>query len=292
MEPKTLDVLLRGPGAVVLPGVYDALSARIAVRAGAKAIYMTGFGVAGAGFGVPDIGLVSASEMSERVGVIAAASDGVPLIADGDNGHGGPLNAAKLARAYERAGAAAIQLEDQVFPKRCGHMEDKEVVSITEAAQKIRAAADARDSEAFKIVARTDARATHGLDEALRRGEAFLKAGADVLFIEAPRTEEELREVAETFKGVPLLANLVEDGKTPLLSAGELEALGYRIVLYPISALLAVTRRLEEVYKLLLRGARADLDGQRASFGHYNAIMRLPELLAVTRSLADTNKEE
>ncbi|MBS0470633.1 MAG: isocitrate lyase/PEP mutase family protein [Proteobacteria bacterium] len=288
----SLDALLKGPKAIVVPGVFDALSARVATRAGAQAIYMTGFGVAGAGYGVPDIGLVSASEMIERVGVIAGACDRVPLIADGDNGHGGPLNAAKLARAYERAGAAAIQLEDQVFPKRCGHMEDKEVVATAEAAQKIRAAADARESSAFKIVARTDTRATHGLDEALRRGEAFLKAGADVLFIEAPRTEEELRKVAETFKGVPLLANLVEDGKTPLLSVEELEAIGYRIILYPISALLAVTHRLEEVYALLLKGARHGLDGQRASFSHYNTIMRLPELLAVTRALADTNKEE
>ncbi|HEY0303068.1 MAG TPA: isocitrate lyase/PEP mutase family protein [Rhizomicrobium sp.] len=292
MEPNTIEDILRGGRTTIVPGVYDALSARIAARAGARALYMTGFGVAGASFGVPDIGLVSASEMIERVGVIAAACDGVPLIADGDNGHGGPLNAAKLTRAYERAGAAAIQLEDQVFPKRCGHMEDKEVVSRQEAAQKIRAAAEARDGKAFKIVARTDARATHGLDEALARGETFLKAGADVLFIEAPRTAEELRRVAETFAGVPLLANLVEDGKTPLLGVAELAALGYRIVLYPISALLAVTRRLEEAYGLLLKGERAGLDGSRAGFGHYNEILKLPELLAVTKALAEPNKGE
>ena len=291
-EPESLDAILNSPRATVVPGVFDALSARIAARAGARAIYMTGFGVAGAGFGVPDIGLVSASEMSERVGVVASACGSVPLIADGDNGHGGPLNAAKLARAYERAGAAAIQLEDQVLPKRCGHMEDKEVVSRAEAAQKIRAAAEARDSKAFKIIARTDARATHGLDEALARGDAFLKAGADVLFIEAPRSAEEMRRVAETFKGVPLLINLVEDGKTPLLSVAELEALGYRIVLYPISALLAVTRRLEEVYDLLLAGDRNSLDGGRSSFAHYNEIMNLPELLAVTKRLAEPNTGE
>ena len=291
-EPESLDAILNSPRATVVPGVYDALSARIAVQAGARAIYMTGFGVAGAGFGVPDIGLVSASEMIERVGVIAGACASVPLIADGDNGHGGPLNAAKLARAYERAGAAAIQLEDQVLPKRCGHMEDKEVVSRTAAAQKIRAAADARDSKAFKIVARTDARATHGLDEALARGDDFLKAGADVLFIEAPRSAEEMRRIAETFAGVPLLINLVEDGKTPLLPVAELEALGYRIVLYPISALLAVTRRLEEVYDLLLAGDRNSLDGSRSSFAHYNEIMNLPELLAVTKRLAEPNTGE
>ncbi|HWD27625.1 MAG TPA: isocitrate lyase/PEP mutase family protein [Rhizomicrobium sp.] len=288
----TLDSILDSPHATIVPGVYDALSARVAARAGASVIYMTGFGVAGAGFGVPDIGIVSAAEMVERVGVIAQACDGIPLIADGDNGHGGPLNAASLARAYERAGAACIQLEDQVFPKRCGHMEDKEVVTRNEAVQKIQAAAQARGSAGFKIMARTDARATHGLDEALARGEAFLKAGADILFIEAPRSGEELRKVAETFAGVPLVANLVEDGKTPLLSVGELESLGYRIILYPISALLAVTKRLEDVYADLLAGHRHKLDPQRASFSHYNAIMKLPELLAVTKALADTNKEE
>ena len=288
---EQLERLLASPHALIVPGVYDGLSARVAARAGARALYMTGFGVAGASYGVPDIGLVSAAEMIERVHVIAYACQGIPLIADGDNGHGGPLNAAKLARAYERAGAAAIQLEDQVFPKRCGHMEDKEVVSREEAAQKIRAAADARDRKSFKIIARTDARATHGLDEALARGEAFLKAGADILFIEAPRSEEEMRKVAETFKGVPLLANIVEDGKTPLLPPKELEALGYKIILYPISALLAVTKRLEEAYDLLLAGRRTDLDGARSSFGHYNDIMNLPELLAVTRQLAGTNKE-
>jgi 2-methylisocitrate lyase-like PEP mutase family enzyme len=287
MTQASLDQLLAHT--VIVPGVYDALSARIAVRAGAKAIYVTGFGVAGAAFGVPDVGLVSASEMIERVGVVAGACAPVPLIADGDNGHGGPLNAAKLTRAYERAGAACIQLEDQVSPKRCGHMEDKEVVSREEASQKIRAAAEARSSTAFKIMARTDARATHGLDESLARGEAFLKAGADILFIEAPRSAEEMRRVAETFKGTPLVANMVEDGKTPLLTPQELEALGYRIILYPISALLAVTKRLEEVYDLLVKGDRTGVDVSRSTFTHYNEIMNLPELLAVTTRLSNTN---
>ena len=289
---SSLDEFLKSPRATIVPGVYDALSARVAARAGAKLLYMTGFGVAGAGFGVPDIGLVSATEMIERVRAIAGAVAPVPLIADGDNGHGGPLNAAKLTRAYERAGAAAIQLEDQVLPKRCGHMDDKEVVSRAEAAQKIRAAVDARSSKSFKIIARTDARATHGLDEALARGEMFLRAGADILFIEAPRSEEELRRVADAFKGTPLVANLVEDGKTPLLSAAELEVLGYKIILYPISALLAVTKRLEEAYDLLLKGERHSLDGSRSSFAHYNEIMNLPEFLAVTKRLSQTKFEE
>jgi len=286
------DDIIGSAQAIIVPGVYDALSARIAARAGAKLLYLTGFGVAGAGFGVPDIGLVSASQMIERVDVIAAATAPVPLIADGDNGHGGSLNAAQLTRAYERAGAAAIQLEDQVSPKRCGHMENKEVVSTVEAVQKIRAAADARACKDFKIVARTDSRATHDLDEALKRGEAFLSAGADILFIEAPASREELRRIAETFAGVPLVANIVEDGKTPLLSAQEFGALGFKILLYPISALLAVTRRLETAYEQLLKGERKELDTNRATFNHYNAIMKLPELLAVTKALARTNYEE
>jgi len=291
-EPDPLDKILRSRKATLVPGVFDALSARIAVRARAEVIYMTGFCVAGAGFGLPDIGLVSASQMIERVGVIAEAAAPVPLIADGDNGHGGPLNAAQLTRAYERAGAACIQLEDQVFPKRCGHMEDKAVVAREEAVQKIRAASDARSSKSFKIMARTDSRATHGLDEALRRCELFLKAGADSLFVEAPHSAEELRRVAMAFKGVPLVANIVEDGKTPMLSVDEFGELGYGILLYPISALLAVTHRLEEVYDLLLKGQRNVLDSSRSSFGHYNEIMNLPEMLAVTKALSQSNDEE
>lgn len=275
----SLDERLKQPGLIVAPGAYDALSARLAAQAGAEVVYMTGFGVAGAGFGLPDIGLVSAAEMMERVRVIAAAAP-VPLIADGDNGHGGPLNAARLARAYEQAGAQCIQIEDQVFPKRCGHMEGKEVVAIEEAAAKIRAAADARAAKSFKIMARTDARATHGLDEALRRGEAFLKAGADILFIEAPRDEAEMRNVAETFKGVPLVANIVEDGKTPYLGAKALEALGYSIALFPVSALLAVTARLQGVYAMLLKGEGLPEAEPRVTFQHYNELIGLNDMLA------------
>ena len=277
---------LLGGGCTVVPGAFDALSARLAARAGAKAVYMSGFGIAGASFGVPDIGLVGASEMTERVRAMAAAAAPAPLIADGDNGHGGPLNAARLTRAYEAAGAACIQLEDQVSPKRCGHMDGKEVISLEDAAAKIRAAAGAREDPRFKIMARTDARATHGLDEALRRGEAFLKAGADILFIEAPRDEEELATVARNFRGIPLVANLVEDGKTPLLAPKDLEALGYRIALYPISALLAVTRRLQDVYAGLLGSDRASLDASRASFGEYNEIVGLADYMAQAKSFS------
>lgn len=288
----SLDELLAGPGILVAPGAYDALSAKLAAKAGACAVYMTGFGVSGASFGLPDIGLVSAAEMSERVRAIAASCAPVPLIADGDNGHGGPLNAARLAHAYEAAGAACIQIEDQVFPKRCGHMEGKEVVPVAEAASKIRAAAEARGSRSFKVMARTDARATHGLDEALRRGEAFLKAGADILFIEAPQGEDELRKVAETFKGVPLVANIVEDGKTPYLGAKALEALGFRIALFPVSALLAVTARLEGVYETLLKGEGLPASEPRVTFQRYNELIGLPEMLADAAAITQKTEKQ
>lgn len=283
---RSLAALLAEPGIVVAPGAYDALSARIAAQAGAQAVYMTGFGVAGSTLGLPDIGLLSATEMADRVRAIAEAAAPVPLIADGDNGHGGPLNAARLTRLYEAAGAQCIQIEDQVFPKRCGHMEGKEVVSLQEAAEKIRAAAGARSSRDFKIMARTDARATHDLAEALRRGEAFLKAGADILFIEAPRDMAELETVAKTFRGVPLLANMVEDGKTPYLPAKVLEELGFKIAIFPVAALLAVTKRLEEVYGLLVKGEGLPAGASRVTFQRYNEIVGLPELLASAARLS------
>ncbi len=277
---SSLATLLAQPGLIVAPGAYDALSAKIAAQAGAQAVYMTGFGVAGSTLGLPDIGLLSATEMADRVRALAEAAAPAPLIADGDNGHGGPLNAARLTRLYEAAGAQCIQIEDQVFPKRCGHMEGKEVVAVEEAAQKIRAAAEARTSKDFKIMARTDARATHDLDEALRRGEAFLEAGADILFIEAPRDIGELERVAAAFKGVPLLANMVEDGKTPYLPAKVLEELGYKLAIFPVAALLAVTERLQEVYATLVKGDGLAASEPRVTFQRYNEIVGLPELLA------------
>jgi 2-methylisocitrate lyase-like PEP mutase family enzyme len=237
---------------------------------------MSGFGVVGSAFGVPDIGLIGPDQMTERVRAVAGAIAALPLIADGDNGHGGPANVARLVRAYEQAGAQCIQLEDQVNPKRCGHMDGKEVVSRIDAVAKIRAAATARSSNAFKIMARTDARQTHGLDEALSRGEAFLHAGADILFIEAPQSEAEMRKIAQTFAGIPLVANLVEDGKTPMLSPAELAAIGFKIALYPITALLAVTKRLEDVYSALLVGGSVG-SADRASFRRYNDMIGLPE---------------
>jgi len=286
-----LSALLNAPDIIVAPGAYDALSAKLAAQAGAKAVYMTGFGVAGSSLGVPDIGLMSATEMADRARALAGAAAPVPLFADGDNGHGGPLNAARLTRLYEQAGVACIQLEDQVFPKRCGHMENKELVSTTEAAAKIRAAVGARDNPDFKVMARTDARGPHGLDEALRRGEAYLKAGADILFIEAPRSEKELTTIAKTFPHVPLVANMVEDGKTPYLDAPTLQEMGYKIVIFPVSALLCVTERLQSLYRDMLAQNRLPDDAARVSFQTYNEIIGLPDMLAEAASLEESDDE-
>lgn len=274
--PESLDVILKRNESIVVPGAYDALSARIAARAGARVVYMTGFGVAGASFGVPDIGLVGPEQMTERVRAIASAIAPLPLIADGDNGHGGPANVARLVRAYEQTGAQCIQLEDQVMPKRCGHMDGKEIVPRRDAVAKIRAAVSARTNTGFKIMARTDAIATDGIDEALRRGDAFLTAGADILFVEAARSETELVRIASTFAGATLVANMVEDGKTPFLSFDVLRTMGYRIVLRPVTALLAIAHRLEAVYAEIFDGRASE----RASFAHYNDIVGLPEARA------------
>lgn len=268
--------LAQGP--LIVPGVHDGVSARQAVAAGAEAVYMTGFGVAGSLLGVPDIGIVSATEMMDRVRALVQAASPVPLVADGDNGHGGTANVERLVRSYEQAGAAAIQLEDQVLPKRCGHMDGKEVVPRSEAVAKIRAAVRARSSNEFLIIARTDARSVHGLDEALARADAFREAGADVLFIEAPHSVDELRLIGERYRGVPLLANMVEDGKTPWLAPGELASLGFGFVIYPVSALLAATHVYRDVYQRLLNG-QPIASSERVSFQDYNALMRLASYL-------------
>lgn len=285
-----LSSLLDGPDIILAPGAYDALSAKLAAQAGAKAVYMTGFGVAGSTLGVPDIGLMSATEMADRARALAGAATPVPVFADGDNGHGGPLNAARLTRLYEQAGVACIQLEDQVFPKRCGHMENKEIVPMNDAAAKIRAAVEARDNPDFKVMARTDARATDGFDEALRRGEAFLNAGADILFIEAPCSIEELETVAATFKGTPLVANMVEDGKTPYLDGPTLQEIGYKIAIFPVSALLSVTERLQTLYADMLSANKLPIDTPRVTFQKYNELIGLPEMLAEAAALEGQNK--
>jgi len=265
---------------IFAPGAYDALSAKIAAQAGFDAVYMTGFGVAGSTLGMPDIGLLTATEMADRARAMVEATTPVPLCADADNGHGGMLNVARMVRLYEQAGVQCFQLEDQVSPKRCGHMAQKQVVDRAEAASKVRAAVEARSDKDFLIMARTDARAVIGFDEALRRGEAFLEAGADLLFIEAPQSEEELHKISETFKGVPLVANMVEDGKTPYMTADALQDMGYSLAIYPVSALLVVSQALQVTYATMLKEKRLPETVARLSFDEYNRMIGLDELLS------------
>ena len=227
----SLRMLLAGPGLIVAPGCYDVITARLVEHAGFPAAYLTGSGVSLSATGLPDIGLVSLHEVLERVAQITGAIR-LPLIADGDTGFGNPLNVLRTVQEFERRGAAAIQLEDQEMPKKCGHEPGRRLVPVEEMVAKIEAARFARSSPDFLIVARTDARTTHGIEEAIARGRRFAAAGADVVFVESPETPEEMRAVC---RGVPApcLANLVEGGRTPLLSQAELAEIGYRVVIYP-----------------------------------------------------------
>ena len=271
-----LRAVLERDGCTVLPGVYDGISARIADRIGFAGLYMTGYGVVGSALGLPDAGLATHTEMLDRVRCIAAAVR-TPFIADADTGYGGLLNVDRIVRGYAAAGAAGIQIEDQEFPKKCGHTEYRRVIAADEAVAKIRVAVAARPSREFLIVARTDARYSQGIDEALRRGESFLEAGADVLFIESPESIEELRRVAETFRGATLLANMVEGGRTPYLSATDLGQMGFRVAIFPGSGFLTAARALQSVYaRLRGAGVGTGAEAPMLPFAEMNELMGFP----------------
>ena len=240
------------------------VSLRLADSFGFDALYMTGFGTVASHLGLPDAGLASYTDMLGRVAAMAGMAD-TPLICDGDTGYGGLLNIRHTVRGYEAAGAAAIQLEDQEFPKKCGHTPNRRVIACDEMVRKIRVAVDARSSADFLIIARTDARSGLGLDEALRRGEAYARAGADVLFIESPESTDEMRRITAAFD-VPLLANMVEGGKTPVLPQAELEALGYKLAIFPVSSLLAAVHAMSGVY-CALRNTGSTAGAQQTLYG-------------------------
>ncbi|MEK9590192.1 MAG: isocitrate lyase/PEP mutase family protein [Gammaproteobacteria bacterium] len=232
------------------PGVFDPLSARVAEQSGANALYMTGYGVSASLLGKPDAGLVSYREMVDRVRAICEVTT-VPLIADGDTGFGGLANVRQAVRGYENAGASAIQIEDQEYPKRCGHTRNRKVISTEDMVRKIELACETRQSDTFLIVARTDARTEHGLDEALSRAEAYRSAGADVLFVESPESLDEMRMINEQLSGAPTLANMVGGGKTPMLADAELHALGYDIAIHPVYLLGAAVTAMREALRTL-----------------------------------------
>lgn len=245
-KPAKLRARLNQSGLITAPGVYDMVSLRLADSMNFDALYMTGFGAVASHLGLPDAGLASYTDMVGRVNNMAKMAK-TPFIADGDTGYGGLLNVRHTVRGYEEAGASGIQLEDQEFPKKCGHTPGRRVIPMEDMVKKIKVAAESRDSKDFLIIARTDARTTLGLDEALRRAEAYGRAGADILFVESPESEEEMRKIGSSFD-LPLLANMVEKGRTPVLSKQDLEDIGYKMAIFPVTALLAAVQAMKQVY--------------------------------------------
>jgi 2-methylisocitrate lyase-like PEP mutase family enzyme len=276
-EPHRLRMreLVDGPRATLLPGAVDALTARTIEQFGFDAVYLSGAGFANAQLGVPDIGLVSLTEIALQTERLREAVD-IPIVVDGDTGFGGPLNVMRTVRLLERRGASAIQLEDQEFPKRCGHFDGKSVVAPAEMVARISAAVDARDDENFVVIARTDARATEGLSAAIDRAHLYRETGADVLFVEAPQSRDEIEAVATSLPG-PLLINVVEGGKTPMLGVEELEALGYALVLYANSAMRAAIHGVQHVLSSLLeKGSTADVLDSMLSWEDRQALVGKP----------------
>ncbi len=248
--------LQQGP-IVIAPGCYDAFSAKLVEFAGFETGYMTGAGVSAGLVGMPDVGLLTMTEMVEQARRICDAT-GLPIISDADTGYGGPLNVRRTVEQFERAGVCAIHLEDQEIPKKCGHLEGKRVIPAGRMIDRLKASLDARTDENFLIIARTDARATHGLDEALDRGRRYAESGADVIFIEAPESVDEVQEIGRRFKDVPLLMNRGGGGKTPALSAAELERMGFRIVIFPGDLQKAAGKAMIEILSILKETGNTD----------------------------------
>ena len=283
---KNLRELLKKDEIVVAPGAYDAWSAKLVEIAGFSCVYMTGYGVSASVLGKPDIGLITLTEMTNQLRNIVAAVD-IPVIADADNGYGGLLNVVRTVELYEQTGVAAIQLEDQVTPKRCGHMEGKEVIPKEEMVAKIKAAVHARKDPDFMIIARTDARAVHDFNDAIDRAIAYEKAGADIIFFEAPQSIEEMKEIHKYIKA-PTLANMVEKGKTPMLTGKELYDIGYKIVIYPVSSLYTITKSILDMLKVIkeTETTKFVLD-KMIPFGDFNDMISLDKLRNLEKKLSE-----
>jgi 2-methylisocitrate lyase-like PEP mutase family enzyme len=272
---RNLRQRLAAPSILVAPGAYDAFTARLIETSKFEAVYFSGAGLSYTSLASPDLGLLTQAEMVDRVRSIANVID-VPLIADGDTGYGNATNVRRTVQLYEQAGASAIQLEDQQFPKRCGHFAGKELIPADEMAGKIRAAVSARESSEFLIIARTDAAGVVGIEAAIERSHKYAEAGADVLFVESPQSESELQTVAQALPDTPLMANMVEGGRTPLLQAETLERLGYSLVIYPNSLTrLFAQAGLELLEELRRSGSTEALNEQMMSFGELNELLDL-----------------
>jgi 2-methylisocitrate lyase-like PEP mutase family enzyme len=280
-QPDSLRARLAQRPIVVAPGVYDAFTALVAEQAAFKTLYVSGAAIAYTRLGRSDIGLVSMNEVVDVVGTIRDRVS-ADLIVDADTGYGNALNVARTVRLFERAGANAIQIEDQSFPKRCGHLDEKRLVPAAEMVGKIKAALDARQSRDTLVIARTDAVGVEGFDKAIERALAYRDAGADMLFVEAPKTQAELKRIAPSLSGVPLMANMVEGGKTPVLTAAELEVLGFALVIFPGGIVRALGHMASEYYaSLAAHGTSEPFRNRMLDFTGLNDLIGTPELLAV-----------
>jgi len=274
---------LAGPGIIRSLGVHDVFTARLAERSGLETLFLGGFGVSASLLGLPDVGLLTLTEMADAVRRTCSRVR-VPVVADGDTGHGGLPNVARTVREFEQAGAAGVLLEDQVMPKRCGHFEGKQVIAAEEMTRKLQTALAARRDPDFVVIARTDARGVMDLDEAIRRANLYAAAGADVCFIEAPRTAAELQRIPREVTA-PVLANMLTGGVTPVLSAGELEALGYKVVVCPVGTLLATGAAVTRLIQSFLETGRVDRsDGPLMSFEEVKNLLGLDEVLGPERT--------
>jgi 2-methylisocitrate lyase-like PEP mutase family enzyme len=280
----SLKIMLQQPEIVLASGVYDALTASLATDAGFRALYLSGASIAYTRLGRPDIGLVTMSEVAETLSLIRDRV-ATPLIVDADTGYGNALNVQRTVRLFERAGATAIQLEDQTFPKRCGHLQDKGLIPASEMAGKIRAATDARASEDTLVIARTDAVAVEGFEPAIERAERYAEAGADMLFVEAPRDETQLKAIAARLgKRLPLMANMVEGGQTPILGKDKLQTLGFSLVIFPGGIVRAIAKAAKDFYRTLARDGTTDaFRDQMFDFDTLNGVIGTPEMLELGR---------
>jgi 2-methylisocitrate lyase-like PEP mutase family enzyme len=288
-ERPTWKDLLKQEQPLLLPCAHDALSARLIERAGFSAYSIGGFALVGSRYGIPDIGLAAFSEISAGIRDVMAATR-LPVLVDGDTGYGDVKNVAHTIEGYEALGASAIFIEDQVAPKRCGHMAGKDVIPADQMVAKIKAAADARRSKNFFLIARTDARAIHGLDEALRRGEQYLEAGADGIFIEAPQSIDELKRVGRAFQGVPQIANMLEGGgQTPVLPPAELKAMGFAMAAYPTSVIFRVARTIEKALADIKAG-RPGASGDSVDFAGFKDITGYDKWARIEDEYAPTQR--
>lgn len=282
-QRKRLQELLQKPDILVLPGVYDALTAKIAAEVGFEALVMGGYSIAASRLGQPDVGYLSMTEMTQALKGIVDATE-LPVFADGDTGYGNALSVRRTMQEYERAGAAAVLFEDQVWPKRCGHMAGKQVIEAAEHARKLRAAADARTDSDFLLIARTDARAVNGLDDAIERGKLYLANGAEALFIEAPQNIGELETIARAFPDTVLIANMIEGGRTPNLTAKDLENIGFKIVFWPCSALYVITQAFKDAMTVLHEtGTTKGYEDKMMHFSDFNRFIGLESYMELEK---------